>query len=77
MPELLDSLPVILQALRRGKVTPRKALLHQHKAPKEVRRIFDRLKEELVPFVQAAPRGEPLAGPFPLEAFDSPARGAS
>ena len=33
VPELLGSLPVILKALQRGKVTPKKALLHQHKAP--------------------------------------------
>ena len=33
VPELTDSLPVILKALRRGKVTPAKALPHQHKAP--------------------------------------------
>src|SRR5215208_4533584 len=46
VPELLDSLPVILQALRRGKVTPRKALLHQHKAPSEVKRIFRQVHEK-------------------------------
>jgi succinate dehydrogenase / fumarate reductase iron-sulfur subunit len=40
VPELLDSLPVVLRALRRGKVTPGGALLHKHKAPKEVKRIF-------------------------------------
>src|SRR3954467_14459153 len=40
VPELLDSLPAILKALQRRKVTPRKALLHQHKAPDEVRDIF-------------------------------------
>jgi len=40
VPELLGSLPVILRALQRGKVTPAKALLHQHKASKEVKRIF-------------------------------------
>ncbi|HET7589939.1 MAG TPA: succinate dehydrogenase/fumarate reductase iron-sulfur subunit [Solirubrobacterales bacterium] len=40
VPELLSSLPVILKALRRGKVTPGAALLHKHKAPKEVKRIF-------------------------------------
>src|SRR5213596_2431457 len=40
VPELLSSLPVILKALRRGKVTPAGALLHKHKAPKEVKRIF-------------------------------------
>jgi succinate dehydrogenase / fumarate reductase iron-sulfur subunit len=41
LPELLSSLPVILKALLRGKVTPRKALLHPHKASKELRRYFD------------------------------------
>ena len=40
VPELMSSLPVILKALRRGKVTPAGALLHKHKAPKEVKRIF-------------------------------------
>jgi succinate dehydrogenase iron-sulfur subunit len=40
VPELMSSLPVILKALRRGKVTPGGALLHKHKAPKEVKRIF-------------------------------------
>jgi succinate dehydrogenase / fumarate reductase iron-sulfur subunit len=41
VPELISSLPVILKGLQRRKMTPRKALLHEHKAPKEVRRIFD------------------------------------
>src|SRR3954465_10170160 len=40
VPELMSSLPVILRALQRGKVTPAGALLHKHKAPKEVKRIF-------------------------------------
>jgi succinate dehydrogenase / fumarate reductase, iron-sulfur subunit len=40
VPELMSSLPVILKALRRGKVTPGGALLHKHKAQKEVKRIF-------------------------------------
>src|SRR5918995_2053748 len=40
VPELLDSLPVILQAVRRGKVPPRKALPHQHKAGKGGQRVF-------------------------------------
>jgi succinate dehydrogenase / fumarate reductase iron-sulfur subunit len=40
VPELMSSLPVILKALRRGKVTPAGALLHRHKAPSEVKRIF-------------------------------------
>jgi succinate dehydrogenase / fumarate reductase, iron-sulfur subunit len=46
VPELTSSLPVILKALRRGKVTPSKALRHQHKAPREVRRIFEHVAEK-------------------------------
>ncbi len=41
VPELLSSLPVITKALARGKVTPKKALLHQHKADKAVRAYFE------------------------------------
>jgi succinate dehydrogenase iron-sulfur subunit len=41
VPELGRSLPAILKALQRGKVTPAKALLHAHKAPKEVKKIFE------------------------------------
>src|SRR3712207_2244537 len=37
VPELMRSLPAITKALRRGKVTPQKALLHPHKAPKDVK----------------------------------------
>ena len=37
---------MILQALRRGKVTPKKALLHEHKAPKDVKRIFEQVHEK-------------------------------
>src|SRR3954453_10222435 len=40
VPELLSSLPAILRAVQRGKVTPAGALLHKHKAPKEIKRIF-------------------------------------
>ena len=46
VPELLGSLPVILKALQRGKVTPKKALLHPHKAPKEVKRIFKHVHDK-------------------------------
>jgi succinate dehydrogenase / fumarate reductase iron-sulfur subunit len=41
VPELLSSLPAITKALLRRKVTPTKALLHQHKAPKDVKAIYD------------------------------------
>jgi succinate dehydrogenase / fumarate reductase, iron-sulfur subunit len=46
VPELLDSLPAILKAVQRRKVTPAGALLHKHKAPKEVKRIFERVHEK-------------------------------
>ncbi len=46
VPELLSSLPSILTALKTGKVTPKKALLHQHKADKQVRRIFDHVHDK-------------------------------
>jgi succinate dehydrogenase / fumarate reductase, iron-sulfur subunit len=42
----MSSLPVILAALRTGKVTPRKALLHAHKAPDEVKRIFKHVHDK-------------------------------
>jgi succinate dehydrogenase iron-sulfur subunit len=45
VPELVSSLPVVLKALRRGKVTPKGALLHPHKAPKEVKRIFEQIHD--------------------------------
>src|SRR5215204_6300454 len=41
VPELPSSLPAILKALQRRKVTPKKALLHSHKAPDGVKRIFN------------------------------------
>jgi succinate dehydrogenase / fumarate reductase, iron-sulfur subunit len=46
VPELVSSLPVILRALQRGKVTPRKALFHQHKADKAVKRIFEHVHDK-------------------------------
>jgi succinate dehydrogenase / fumarate reductase, iron-sulfur subunit len=50
VPELISSLPTVTTALARGKVTPAKALLHPHKAPKEVKRLFDQIdgREERV-----------------------------
>jgi succinate dehydrogenase / fumarate reductase iron-sulfur subunit len=44
VPELLGSLPTAFTALARGKMTPKTALLHPHKAPPEVKRIFDRVE---------------------------------
>jgi succinate dehydrogenase / fumarate reductase iron-sulfur subunit len=46
VPELIDSLPVIVKGLQRRKVTPGKALLHPHKAPKEVKRIFEHVHDK-------------------------------
>jgi succinate dehydrogenase / fumarate reductase, iron-sulfur subunit len=40
-PELLSGLPTVAKAMSRGKMTPRTALMHPHKAPKEVKRIFE------------------------------------
>jgi len=44
VPELVDSLPVITKALMRRKVTPGKALRHTHKAPKDVKAIYNRVE---------------------------------
>ena len=45
VPELVSSLPVAMTALRRGKMTPLGVLKSSHKAPPEVKRIFDRVAE--------------------------------
>jgi succinate dehydrogenase / fumarate reductase, iron-sulfur subunit len=46
VPVLLTSLPAIVRALQRGKVTPQKALLHPHKADDAVKRIYDHVHEK-------------------------------
>ena len=46
VPELIDSLPVIMKGLQRRKITPAKALTHPHKASREVRRIFEHVHEK-------------------------------
>jgi len=46
VPELISSLPVVLKGLRRGKMTIPKALLHQHKAPDDVKRIFKKVHDK-------------------------------
>ena len=47
VPELLDSLPVILRAVLRGKVTPKKALI-AHKIPdvKQIQRIYEHVENK-------------------------------
>ncbi len=39
--ELMSGLPTALKGLTRGKMTPRTALGHPHKAPPEVKKLFD------------------------------------
>ncbi len=41
VPELLSGLPTAAVGLARGKMTPKTMLLHTHKAPKEVKQLFD------------------------------------
>ena len=55
MPELIASLPIAIRGMLRGKITPAKALLHPHKASKELRAIFDRIEAKA-----GALRAEPL-----------------
>jgi succinate dehydrogenase / fumarate reductase iron-sulfur subunit len=45
VPELLSGLPTVATALRRGKMTPKTALGHPHKAPEEVRELFDEIDD--------------------------------
>jgi len=45
VPELVDSLPVVVRGLMRRKVTPRKALLHPHRKDyKGLRRLFEKVE---------------------------------
>jgi succinate dehydrogenase / fumarate reductase iron-sulfur subunit len=44
VPELLSSLPTAATAMARGKMTLAKVLTHPHKAPKEVKQIFDTIE---------------------------------
>jgi succinate dehydrogenase / fumarate reductase iron-sulfur subunit len=82
VPELMDSLPVILRALQRGKVTPKKALTHPHKAPKEVKRIFSQIHEkddryELNLYVVGfEDEQEEATGPAPVSGGDADAAGS-
>jgi succinate dehydrogenase / fumarate reductase iron-sulfur subunit len=42
--ELVSGLPTAIAGLRKGKMTPQKLLLHQHKAPAEVKKLFDEIE---------------------------------
>jgi succinate dehydrogenase / fumarate reductase iron-sulfur subunit len=46
VPELFASLPIVVRGVLRGKITPAKALLHPHKASKELRAIFDKVESK-------------------------------
>jgi succinate dehydrogenase / fumarate reductase iron-sulfur subunit len=46
VPELLASLPIVIRGLLRRKITPKKALLHPHKASKELRALIDDIETE-------------------------------
>jgi succinate dehydrogenase / fumarate reductase iron-sulfur subunit len=46
VPELIASLPIVLRGLLRRKITPAKALLHPHKASKDLRALFDQIEEQ-------------------------------
>lgn len=50
VPELISSLPTAAATLAKGKMTPKSVLTHPHKAPKEVKRLFDTIdgREERV-----------------------------
>jgi succinate dehydrogenase / fumarate reductase iron-sulfur subunit len=80
VPELIESLPTAMTAMARGKITPQKALLHQHKAPKEVKALFDKIdgkdqREELNLYVTGEEDEKPEHAPHtddptPLEVPD-------
>ena len=43
VPELMSGMPTAITAMGRRKMTPKTALLHPHKAPKEVSQMFDEI----------------------------------
>jgi succinate dehydrogenase / fumarate reductase iron-sulfur subunit len=72
VPELVGSLPVILKALQRRKVTPGGALLHKHKADAAVKRIFktvhDRQERFELNLYVVGEEDEPDTGAVPVHA---------
>ena len=80
IPELLSGVPTALTALSRGKMTPRTALMHPHKAPKEVKKLFDEIdgREERVELnvyvtgYEDEPEIEPEGGGAEARATESP-----
>ncbi len=43
--ELVSGIPTAIRGLAHGKMTPQKLLLHAHKAPQGVRRIYEEVEE--------------------------------
>ncbi|MBV8712061.1 MAG: succinate dehydrogenase iron-sulfur subunit [Solirubrobacterales bacterium] len=80
--ELVASLPTGIKGLMRGKMTPRTALLHPHKAPAEVKRLFDEIdgkseRNELNLYVtgyedEPEPHAEGAEGRQPAEEQSAP-----
>ncbi len=80
--ELVSGLPTAVSGLMRGKMTPQKLLLHQHKAPAEVKKLFDTIegrekRNELNLYVsgyedEPEPDGEGAAGREPPEEQSAP-----
>jgi succinate dehydrogenase / fumarate reductase iron-sulfur subunit len=78
--ELVSGLPTAIRGLARGKMTPKTALLHPHKAPKAVRQLFDKIdgkqeRNELNLYVTGYEDEEPETGGSP-GGPETPAAGA-
>jgi succinate dehydrogenase / fumarate reductase iron-sulfur subunit len=78
--ELVSGLPTAIRGLARGKMTPKTALLHPHKAPKAVRQLFDKIdskkeRNELNLYVSGYEDEEPETGGSP-GGPETPAAGA-
>ncbi|MBV9365923.1 MAG: succinate dehydrogenase/fumarate reductase iron-sulfur subunit [Solirubrobacterales bacterium] len=80
--ELVSGLPTAIRGLTKGKMTPQKLLLHTHKAPAEVKRLFDQIdgkpeRNELNLYVtgyedEPEPHAEGAAGREPAEEQSAP-----
>jgi succinate dehydrogenase / fumarate reductase, iron-sulfur subunit len=78
--ELVSGLPTALKGFVRGKMTPKTALLHPHKAPKPVQQIFDKVdtkkeRNELNLYVSGYEDEDPKTGGSP-GGPETPAAGA-
>jgi hypothetical protein len=76
----VSGLPTALKGFVRGKMTPKTALLHHHKAPKPVQQIFEKVdskkeRNELNLYVSGYEDEEPATGGSP-GGPETPAAGA-